>query len=608
MSDLKHMRSKRKELLVWSSSFFTGITLLCILLGIRYLALYAIPKQGVALFYTVAAFVSHFAVIGYLPWLLVIVPLLLAFPVRPLVIGLSVILASCVLSILLLDSLVFAENRFHVTLLTIKILGAKTWGFGILYFFIFIAFASFAAQWVWNTFVVSRKRLPGISIGVCVVLLLLSTHAIHAWADAHYNTAVTRFTPYLPLFYPTTAKRFLESKGFVVLKNSREEQLMRTASPQNAGDFIYPAHQLGFSSPQQTYNVLFVIIDDMRNDMVDQRITSRIFHYAKNGITFHNHLSAGNSTRMGMFSLFYGIPSTYWQYIEGTRRPPVLMDQFTERHYQTGIFSSASLYFPASLDRTLFSRVSNLRGDTRIAHDVPYARDSAITREWLDWVNTRDMARPFFGFLFYDAPCIQSFPESYEQAVVLPPGATDQQRRFARYQTAVSYVDSLIGIVLDDLQKRKLLDQTVVVITADHGEEFDESGLGYKGHGTAYSMYQMQVPLVILWPEKNAGQVFKRTSHNDIPATLMTHVFGCTSPGADYCSGNDLFSEKEWDWLIVGSYYNFAIVEPGQVTVQYPGGYFEVRDREYRIMEKPALHASVLTPAFREIGRFFKRK
>ena len=144
------------------------------------------------------------------------------------------------------------------------------------------------------------------------------------------------------------------------------------------------------------------------------------------------------------------------------------------------------------------------------------------------------------------------------------------------------YDDSLLGQVLDDLERRKLLDRTIVIVTSDHGIEFDENRLGFKGHGTAYSEYQMRTPLVVRWPGRPPGKVTRRTSHNDIAPTLLTELFGCANPPSDYASGSSLFSDAQWSWLVVASYREYAVVEPERVTVVFPAGY-EVRGPDYRL-------------------------
>jgi len=163
----------------------------------------------------------------------------------------------------------------------------------------------------------------------------------------------------------------------------------------------------------------------------------------------------------------------------------------------------------------------------------------------------------------------------------------------------------LIGQVLDDLMRRKLLDNTVVIVTSDHGMEFDESGLGFTGHGTAFSDVQLQTPLVVRWPGRSPGRVGRRTSHNDVAPTLLTELFGCANPPSDYASGHSLFSDAQWNWLIAASYADFALIEPDRVTVVFPSGY-EIRDRNYPLLANPTLPRDGLRAAMHEMGRFYR--
>jgi membrane-anchored protein YejM (alkaline phosphatase superfamily) len=174
-----------------------------------------------------------------------------------------------------------------------------------------------------------------------------------------------------------------------------------------------------------------------------------------------------------------------------------------------------------------------------------------------------------------------------------------------RYLTAVHYVDSLVGRVLDDLERRKLLERTVIIITSDHGVEFGEGGQGFTGHGTAFSGAQLHTPFVLRWPGRSPGRVVRRTSHNDVAPTLLGGLFGCANPPSDYASGHDLFSDAQWDWLIAANYSEFALIEPEQVTVVYSAGY-EIRDQNYRLVRNPRLSSDVMGAALHEMGRFYR--
>ena len=249
--------------------------------------------------------------------------------------------------------------------------------------------------------------------------------------------------------------------------------------------------------------------------------------------------------------------------------------------------------------------VPDLRLRTSSSYPGSSGRDRTLTDEWYGWLDRRDPARPFFGFLYYNAAVAIEPPDNYPPVTPVVPGASTQRRRYGRYLTAVHYVDSLVGQVLDDLERRKLLGSTVVLVTSDHGMEFDEDGQGFTGHGTAYSRYQMQTPLVVRWPGRAPERVARRTSHNDVAPTLVAGLFGCANPAADYASGRELFSDGQWEWLIAASYSEFALLEPERVTIVYPASY-EIRDRDYRLVAHPTFPRDGLRAAQQEMSRFFR--
>lgn len=594
----------RVKLLRWSAGYFAIAALIFIGVGTRYLSAYSFPSDIFSIVYTLSAFISHFASIALIAWVLAIFPLTLLFPFKKVILPLCILIVSFITCLILLDSQLYTAHRFHFTLLTIKIMGWKTWGFGIIYMIILLVFTSFATKLTWEHFVVNRKKVHITLFTSIIIALLLFTHAVHILADATGIVNITRFTTTLPLFYPTTDKKTMTKYGFANISGRRD---LPSNFGNAGGNFSYPLNPLSFS-PAQPHNILLICIDDLRGDKMTETLAPNCMRYSSQyGVRFTNHWSGGNSTKMGMFSLFYGIPPTYQQYMQSIKQSPVLIDRFQECNYPIGIFTSYKLYAPAELDMTAFAKIPNLRLETKLeGENTPWRADSSITAEWQTWLDKNSVKQPFFGFLFYDALSNESYPPSYASRIKLTDRAPKLQCRAEKYSVSVQYVDSLIGIVLDDLQKRGLFENTIVIITADHGEEYDDNKLGYTGHGSAYSKYQLQVPLIVLWPGKEPSIIGKRTSHNDIIATLMKDALGCQNPESDYCSGTNLFTNTQWDWLITGSYYNFAIIEPTQTTVQFPGGFFEVRDTNYQILPRIQF-SSTMTTALHEMGRFYNK-
>ena len=66
------------------------------------------------------------------------------------------------------------------------------------------------------------------------------------------------------------------------------------------------------------------------------------------------------------------------------------------------------------------------------------------------------------------------------------------------YRRAVSYMDSWLAGVLDALDRKGILDQTLVIVTSDHGENFGEDGL--IAHGFSLDERLIHVPLVSAGP------------------------------------------------------------------------------------------------------------
>src|SRR5690606_18734743 len=142
-----------------------------------------------------------------------------------------------------------------------------------------------------------------------------------------------------------------------------------------------------------------------------------------------------------------------------------------------------------------------------------------------------------------------------------------------QYRRALTLIDGELGRVRADLETRGLSDRTLLIVWSDHGYEFDDSGGGYIGHASAYSPAQLRATLMMDWPERPAAHYTHRTSHHDLPVTLLEDVLGCDNLPSDYSMGRNLYAGRSWDWIIAGSYTSHAIVQPERIVVSHPGGF-----------------------------------
>jgi arylsulfatase A-like enzyme len=174
----------------------------------------------------------------------------------------------------------------------------------------------------------------------------------------------------------------------------------------------------------------------------------------------------------------------------------------------------------------------------------PETIDRAL--EWIDEVRES----PFFCFVhLFDAhdpytpppPFDTHFDPDYEGAITGKRVAAadspvrgdmdprDLEHVIALYDGGIAWVDSEVGRLVDQLKERALLENTIVVITSDHGEEFFEHG--NKTHRHSLHVESVHVPLIMRWPAGIAQglSVPSATGIIDIAPTLYG-LLGLSAP------------------------------------------------------------------------------
>lgn len=161
-------------------------------------------------------------------------------------------------------------------------------------------------------------------------------------------------------------------------------------------------------------------------------------------------------------------------------------------------------------------------------------RAGRINADAVDWLDGRDPDRPFFLFInymdphdAYDPPAdfrakfaANADPELGFVRYIRDLGGTISSNQFVRdvapefdqdkwdemlmlYDAEIAYLDAEIGKLLEALEERGLAEDTIVIITSDHGELFGEHGLA--NHFKALTREETHVPLLIRYPGKIDG-------------------------------------------------------------------------------------------------------
>lgn len=616
MSQIKH--TSRKDMVRWVGWYSLWSSFLLMLVFSRYAVYMDLPDSMLGWAYLITTWVGHafFLVLLVLPLLVLAA---VAIPSRKIVMSLGIFLSSLGVSLLVLDTLVFDQYRFHINGFVISLLINDTDGqifdFSIASqlmagggIAVIVALQFIAAKLLWNRY---PKRFKLRYLMPVMLAIVLSSHFIHAYADALYKFDVTKQARFFPVHFPMTAQKHFEKWGVTDPEAAAKARLLKVGG----GTLNYPNKPMQCRVDDKRKNILLIAVDSWRFDTADLSTSPNVAGFAERyGTRFLNHYSGGNGTRTGVFSMFYGIPGTYWDAMKSSSTPPVLITELQKQNYDLGIFANARLTSPA-FDKTVFSSIPDLRIDTD-ASTSPL-RDIKLTDDWLVWLeNQQKSDQPFFGFLFYDAPHSYSAPEGYPE--VFAPvwkdvnylklnNEFDPLPYLNRYKNAVHFTDSQIGRVIDDLQSRGLLENTLVVITADHGQEFNDLKKNYWGHGGNFSDAQVKVPLIVVGGDYPRGtSIDKKTSHFDLAPSILQDVLGCENPSSDFSSGHHLLEHEGRDWVIAGSVTNYGVIQPDKITVTYTSGQYEVVTPDYEKLESDELDIKVMSEVMKEMGRFYK--
>lgn len=165
-------------------------------------------------------------------------------------------------------------------------------------------------------------------------------------------------------------------------------------------------------------------------------------------------------------------------------------------------------------------------------------------------------------------------------------------------------MDTQIAQVLGILKQRGLLNKTVVVITAEHGIEFNDAGKEPWGSGFI-SQTQLHVPLVVHWPGTPAQTIRKLTGHNDVMRTLMQRLLHVKTASKNYSQGEDLFTtQRHKNWIATGDSNLLVITTPTQTLMLDNNGIYRAYDKDDQEIkdEKPQL--TLLLQVLTDIKRF----
>ena len=347
---------------------------------------------------------------------------------------------------------------------------------------------------------------------------------------------------------------------------------------------VYRRHVAGLpAAPPSAPNVLLIVWDTVRAKNLSlygyhRATTPRLEAWARSSVVFEQASSTSPWTLPSHASLLTGQwaqhLSTNWEQAMD-EEPRTLAEVLSGHGYVTAGFIANTYYCGNELglargfgryddyvvssrelliSSTLLRTIANSGVVRRMvgSHDnLPRRTATEITDQFLGWHADVD-GRPFFAFLnYFDAHETYLPPPPFDRAFGEgpPPGspavvqdvrrslrrdwaqrpADEIRREVNMYDGAIAYLDAELDRLLATLQARGVLDDTLVIVTSDHGEQFGEHGLFL--HGNSLYRPLLDVPLLLRFPASApaARRVTARVTLRDIAATVLD-LLGVTDP------------------------------------------------------------------------------
>jgi membrane-anchored protein YejM (alkaline phosphatase superfamily) len=446
-----------------------------------------------------------------------------------------------------------------------------------------------------------------------IVLLPLGIEkTMFAIADLLYEREVTAVSRLVPLYTRLTVKRaarkWFDLPSDVHAGSPRDGQLLLN----------YPLTRPRIRSDGPRPSVLIIAAESLRADMLSPVEMPFTWQFSQDSRRCTDHASGGSASRYGTFTLLYGLHGSYFAPVYAERASPVLVDELKELGYELRIYGTASMNFP-EMRATAWVRAQDSVEDS-LEPAPGESRDAELVRRFSRWIRTRPQDRPFFAFAFLDAPHFsyrvvaerapfKPYAASLNGAVLSSSAASELgPLLFNRYRNSVFDVDRSLSEMMTALAETGQLEQTLVVITGDHGEEFFEHG--FWGHTANFTPAQVMVPMLLRGPGVTPGVERRPTSHVDVAPTILKMLGADPSQRARWTVGDNMLAPAERRTRVVSGWEAVGLWAPNAIIVLPLDAYKgmpEAYDYGWNPLPDPDGEITRAMPAIRELSESTRR-
>ncbi|MCP4633888.1 MAG: sulfatase, partial [candidate division Zixibacteria bacterium] len=367
-------------------------------------------------------------------------------------------------------------------------------------------------------------------------------------------------------------------------------------------------------------NVLFILVDALRYDWISPYgfdiETPAMASIAKDGMKFTNTIANCNWTKPAVASIFTSrLPKGHGIYTKLPDNLPLLADEMsnagyysigfsTNPHIQqlTGFHRGFNDFYSLNgvevmpLDMEAPTLAFNRHIRTIIRNLIPplkkkeitYCDAEKTTNRVIKWLKSNN-DKKFFMYLHYMDPHPRFYIHPFNGEYANPvddPGGENFEFYTSAYQGEIIYTDHHLSRLLKYLKDAGLYDSMLIIFTADHGQEmFDHY---FWGHGSSMYKEQIQIPLIIKFPENHYAGTTNELLVSQIDyAPTIINIAG--HPRPDGWDGHNIFSEDFFNDCVISqsSAINCNIVSYQTLRskwVETDPGYSSVRSGQSRFV------------------------
>ena len=570
----KQYRDDTSRKISWGHWFAFFNIIIAIFIGSRYAFLIDWPDTLGGKLYFFVSLLGHFSFSVFAVYLLVIFPLSFVIKNHRTFRGLTVILATIFITLLLFDTAVFSRFNLHLSSIVWNLLVnpengemSRNWQIFFVPMPMILLVQMLFSRWSWEKLRSLERQTWLKYVGVFFTVTFIASHLIYAWADAYLYRPITMQRSNFPLSYPMTARSFLEKHG--LLDGEEYEQKLAQEGRLDALKIGYPKHPLTFSATEHKPNILLITVSGLRYDAIVSEKMPKLAEFALRSTQFTNHYSSGNTNNAGLVGLFYGLNANYTDSILSNHTPSVLIEKLRAEKYRFGLFSASS--FKDSLFRQAL-----FRGMTLVKEKMT---NENVVKQFNEFIAQKSET-PWFVYLDLDL------------------NAKDP----IEYERVLAHTDPLFEQILTD----STLENTLVIITAEHGLSFNE--MHKKDQYNYFGRDEIQVPLLVFWKDLPVGVESALTSHTDLLPALMTQIFNVQNPSKDYAQGRNLFDLRGDDWVLASNYRWNVLIQPDgtQYHLDRKGNYKKF-DRAYQEQSSDRPPLGLFLEMFKSENSFFDK-